>query len=252
MFGVLTHGGKRNLVRAEGALDGNAVDFLRARPALGSSQDDHRPRWARAVFIRAGLFVVFSYLRIAAIESCREKLVHDIGVVPFDKIGTVAMALEERGQFFVTGACHHGGTGDFITVEMQNRQYGPVSYGIQKLDTLPTSFERAGFGLAIADNASHDQVRIVEGCSEGVDQRVAEFASLMHRVRCMRSAMTGDTARRGKRAEEKTHAVNVLSNLRMNLGVSSFKIRTSVQRGSSVAGARDVDNVCIRVADQAV
>ena len=40
---VFTNRGERDLVRAEGAFDGDSIHFLRTCPALWGAQDDHRP-----------------------------------------------------------------------------------------------------------------------------------------------------------------------------------------------------------------
>src|ERR1700676_795484 len=74
----------------------------------------------------------------------------------------------------------------------------------------------------------------------------------MHGVRCMRSAVTGDASGRGKRTKEKTHTVDVLRNLRMHVGIRPLEVGASVKRRPSVAGSRDVNNIRIGFADQAV
>src|ERR1700680_3422554 len=74
----------------------------------------------------------------------------------------------------------------------------------------------------------------------------------MHGVWRMRSAVTGDASGRGKRTKEKAHTVDVLGNLRMHVGIRSFEVRASVKRRPSVAGSRDVNNICIGFADQPV
>ncbi len=43
VLGIGLHLGQRHLMRAEGPLDRQAVDHLRARPALGRAQDDRGP-----------------------------------------------------------------------------------------------------------------------------------------------------------------------------------------------------------------
>ena len=75
----------------------------------------------------------------------------------------------------------NGRIGDFVAVEMQDRQNGPVACRIEKLITVPTGGERPRFGLAVANNAGNDQVRVIEGGTEGVAQAVAKFASFVDR-----------------------------------------------------------------------
>ena len=68
----------------------------------------------------------------------------------------------------------------------------------------------------------------------------------------MRPAVTRDASGRGKRTKQKPHAVDVLRNFRMHVGVSSFEIRAGVQRRPAVAGTRNINNICVRFADQPV
>lgn len=61
---------------------------------------------------------------------------------------------------------------------------------------MPRGRERPGLRLAVADHASHDQARIVEGGAESVHQRVTQLAALMDRARRLGRDMAGDAARK--------------------------------------------------------
>src|SRR5580704_16662839 len=185
-------------MRAEGAFDGQTIHFFRASPALRSAQNDHGPAWSRISWsvYRSRFFLDFSYAAVAAIQSAREKLVHDFRVVAFNEIGGVAKTFIQGDKFFVAGARLDCGAGDFVTVQVQDGEHGPISRRIQKLDALPTSFERASLSFAIADDASHDQIRIVERRSQSVDQRIAQFSAFMHGVRRMRPTMARNSSGR--------------------------------------------------------
>src|ERR1700683_2122060 len=100
------HSRKRNLMRAEFALNRNTIHFLRTCPAFRGAQNDHRPRLPRELFICPSFLLGFPYARVAAIERTREKLVHLFGLVPFHENRRVAMPREERTQFFVARARH--------------------------------------------------------------------------------------------------------------------------------------------------
>ena len=54
--------------------------------------------------------------------------------------------------------------------------------------------QRAGLGLAVADDAGDDQVRVVEGRAVGVRQRVAELAALVDRAGRLGRDVAGDAA----------------------------------------------------------
>ncbi len=57
---------------------------------------------------------------------------------------------------------------DLVTVQMEDRQDGPVADRIQELVRMPGGRKRAGLGLAVADHAGDDQVRVVECGAVGV------------------------------------------------------------------------------------
>src|ERR1700730_10062990 len=142
MFRILADGGKRNLVRTECALDWHTINFFRACPALRSAQDDHRPRLLMLVFTcpslsGPGILLNISYARVAAIESTREQLVHDFGIVAFNEIRCVAKPFVKGDKFCITRASRDRGAGDLVTIEVQNRQHRSISRWIQELDALP-------------------------------------------------------------------------------------------------------------------
>src|SRR5271154_1587602 len=144
MVGIFTNSRERNLMSSECTLDRYSIYFFRAGPALRRPQNDHRPQLPRLVFAAsicsASALLNFPYLRITTIKGGCEQLVHRLGVVPLHKIRTVAMPFIERGQFVVTGASHDRRPGDFIAVQMENRQHRSISRRIQKFDALPASF----------------------------------------------------------------------------------------------------------------
>src|SRR5450432_1658974 len=241
MLRVLAHSGNRDLMRAECALDRHAVHFFWTSPTFWGAQDDHGPRRPGLVFlfvwIAPKLLLDLPYAREAVIECGSEELMHAFGIVSFYKVRGVALPFVERRKFFVTGATHDCRAGEFVAIQVQDGQHGSVPRRIQKLDALPASFKRAGFGFAIADHASHNQVGIVESRPKGMYQGITQFAAFMHRVRGMRAAVAGDAAGSRKRAKKKTHAVDVLRNLRMDVGISPFQVGTGVERWPSVARA---------------
>ena len=167
-------------------------------------------------------------------------------------MGSVAEAFVKGGEFRITGAGGDGGAGNFVAVEVQDGENRAVARGIQKFDALPTAFERAGFGFTIADDAGDDEFGIVEGGSEGVDERVAEFAAFVHRVGRVRAAVAGYSAWGGKRAEEEAHAVEILGDFGMHFGVGAFQVGAGVHGGAAVARAGDENNVGIALAEQAI
>ena len=82
----------------------------------------------------------------------------------------VAVAAQQLGQFLAADASQHRRIGDLETIEMKDRKNRAIARRVQKLVGVPTGGQRAGFRLAIADDAGDDQIRIVEGSAIGVGQ----------------------------------------------------------------------------------
>ena len=67
---------------------------------------------------------------------------------------------------------------------------------------MPARRERAGLGLAVADDARDEQVGVVERRPERVRERVAELAALVDRAGRLRRGVARDAARERELAEE--------------------------------------------------
>ena len=74
---------------------------------------------------------------------------------------------------------------------------------------MPGRRERAGLGLAVADDAGDDQVGIVECGAIGVHQRVAELAALVDRARRFRRGMARNAAGKRELPEQLAQAVGI-------------------------------------------
>ena len=59
---------------------------------------------------------------------------------------------------------------------------------------MPARGKRPGLGLAVADHARDDQIRVVEGGAVGVHQRIAQLAALVDRPWCLRGDVAGHSA----------------------------------------------------------
>lgn len=110
----------------------------------------------------------------------------------------MAQPSEEVTDLLVAHAPEHGGVGDLVAVEMQDRQHRAVMRGIQKLVRMPGRRERPGFGFAVTDDAGDNQVGIVERGAIGMDQRVAE-ARRLHGSSPASQAPRGSECHRGRR-----------------------------------------------------
>ena len=72
---------------------------------------------------------------------------------------------------------------------MTARPWSPVEVevklesGLDQLDDVMTGY------LAIADDAGHDQIRIVENCAKGMAQRITQLTPFVDRARTLRRRM---------------------------------------------------------------
>ena len=144
---------------------------------------------------------------------------HNFRVVALNKVGLIASTHIESLQVGVTGASLSGRPRDLVPIEMKDWQNRAVSHRIEEVDRLPASFQRAGLGLAIADDAGDNQIRIVEGRAEGVNQRVTKLSALVHGVRDVRPAVARHAARGRELAEHQPQAVFIVCDLWVNLSV---------------------------------
>ena len=117
---------------------------------------------------------------------------------------------------------------------------------------MPARRQRPGLGLAVADDAGDDEVRVVEGRAIGVRQRVAEFAALVDRARRLRRDMARNAAGERELVEEPLHPLLVLRHVGIDLAVGSLEIGVGDQPRAAVAGAGDVDHVEVELLDQPV
>jgi hypothetical protein len=85
---------------------------------------------------------------------------------------------------------------------MQDRQHHAVGGRIEELVGVPGRGQRAGFRLAIADDAGDDEIGIVEHRPEGMAERIAELAALMDGAGAFRRGVAGNTAGKGELLEE--------------------------------------------------
>ncbi len=190
----LSHVVDGHLVGPPGVLDGTSVNFLRTGPALGAAQDDHGPDGSDRRPAGAGLALDALDLVDDLVEGRGHELVHRLRVIALDEARGPAVAAEEALELLPGDAGQHRRVGDLVTVEMEDRQNGPIRGRIEELVAVPAGREGPGLGLAVADDAADQEIRVVEGRAEGVGQRVAELAALVDRARRFGRDVTGDAA----------------------------------------------------------
>jgi hypothetical protein len=178
--------------------------------------------------------------------------VHGLGLVTADPVHDVPVALEQRRQLAVGDARGNRRVGDLVTVQVQDREDGAVGARVEELVRVPGGGERAGLGLAVADDAADEQVGVVECGPVGMGERVAELAALVDRARRLGRDVRGDPARERELPEEPSQAVRVPGDVRVDLGVGALEVGVRDRRRAAVAGAHYVDRVQVPVTDRAV
>ena len=181
MLEVVLDAGDRHLVGAEGPLHGLSVDDLGPRPALRGPQHQGRP---------AGTAVDAPHPRgrldlpdppMAGVQRRGEGLVDTEGFVALDEEDLVPVARDQLPDLLVGRSPEHGRARDLVAIQVENGQNRAVPGWVEEADSLPAAFERSRLGLAVADHGGDDEIWVVEGGAEGMDQHVAELATLVDR-----------------------------------------------------------------------
>ncbi len=131
--------------------------------ALGRPQHVHRPRRTVGDATRAGA-VLIALMSASAVSSVAAiHLMHGVGIAALDKIWRIAIAAEQRFELFVANPRQHGGTGNLVPVEMQDRKHSAVANRVEKLvGNASSSPAHTSFGFAVANHAGHHEVGVVE------------------------------------------------------------------------------------------
>ena len=253
MLGIFPDVRQRHLVGAERAFDLQAIDHIRSGPSLGRAQDDHRPlRPPDRPCTPTGPLLDRADLRVARGERGREARVHVHRIVALEEVGLVAVTGHQTDDLLVGAPTQHRGAGDLVAVQMQDRQHRAVSRGVQKMNPLPRARQWSRLGLAVADHGDHEEVGIVEGGAEGVNEHVAELAALVDRSRRRDAHVAGHAARRRELPEEPMHAGAVPGDARVHLRVRAFEVHVRQDRRSAMARAGEVDHVGVALDDEPI
>ena len=133
----LTHIRHRHLMGAECTGAGFAIDLWRSRPALGRPQDDHGPTLSPLEPVGAGVMLNLTNAGNRSIQRFRHLLVHRYRILSFHEPGCIAVTDEQRFKLVMRDPRQHGWTSDLVSVQVQDRQHGPIVHGIEKLVGVP-------------------------------------------------------------------------------------------------------------------
>ena len=191
MAGVAAHLAHRHLMRAPVAFFPLAVDLLGTGPALRRAHDDHRPDRAFGKSILPRVSLDATDFADHCFERSRHELMHRARLMPFDKMRRISVSTKKQFKLLVADPRQHCRIGDFIAVEMQDRQHGAVAHRVQKLVGMPARRKRSRLRFAITDNRGHNEVGIVEGRAEGMRKRVTKLATFVDRAGVSGAAWLG-------------------------------------------------------------
>src|SRR5580704_6521722 len=136
-------------------------------------------------------------------------------------------------------------TGELEPIEMKDRKNCTIARRIEELVGVPARGERAGFRLAVADDAGDNQIRIVEGRAICMEEGIAEFAPLMDRPRCFRRDMDGNAVWPGELSKQPLQPVSAALDIRIAFGIGPFQVAMRYQPRPAMTGADDIDHVQI-------
>src|SRR6185437_8168926 len=139
-------------------------------------------------------------------------------------------------QFLGRDPRRDGRVCDFIPVQMKNGQHFSIANRIQELVGMERAHKRAGFGFAVPDYDSNDQIRIIKRCPECVRHAITEFSALMDGSGSFWSGVAADAAWERELLKELAHAIDVFALVWVDLRVRSFEIGIRKWCGSSVSG----------------
>src|SRR6266849_9102133 len=107
---------------------------------------------------------------------------------------------------------------------MEDREHTAIPSWVEKLVPVPTGGERPSLGLAVADDASDNQVRVIEGGAISMAQRVPKFTALVNAAGRFRGDVAGDAAGEAELLEQLLHAFGILADVRVDLAIGAFQI----------------------------
>ena len=164
----------------------------------------------------------------------------------------VSVSAHQALQLGMRNSREHGGIGDLVAVEVQDRKHRAIGGGVEEFIGVPAGCQRSSLSLAIANDASDDQVGIVEGSAKRMDERIAKFATLVNGSGRLRRYVAGYAIGPTELAEQALDAVPILLDVRIDFGVGAFKVGIGDQSRTAVSRTDDVHHVEVALANDAV
>jgi hypothetical protein len=252
VFRVGPYSAQWHLVGPEGSFDQNAVDRMWARPSLRSAQHDRGPACVCRRTTVAGSSLDEPNLLVRVAQDAQQLGKYDAGIGSRHDDRLPTLTVQEVDDVLVAAAPEDGRPGDLGTVEIENRQDGPVSACVEKCGKLPRTSQWSGLGLAVADDAGDRQIWTIEGGAARMHQRIPELTALVDAPRRLDTDVARNPARSGELTAQPSDSVGVRPDVRVDLGIRSFEVRRRDQCRSTVAGPGDVQPIGVGVLDVSV
>lgn len=151
-------------------------------PQLGTLEDFQRlVMKARelGIDIALDIFLYFMDLLHHFIQRRCHSLMHQVRHVSLNKVWRPPVAAKQLLQFLAGNAGKQRRVGNFVAVEMQDRQHGAIGYRIQKLVRMPSGGKRPCFSFSVSNDASDNEIGVVEYSPERMAERITQLASLV-------------------------------------------------------------------------
>src|SRR5687767_12748135 len=117
---------------------------------------------------------------------------------------------------------------------------------------MPACRQRPGLGLAIADDATDQQLGIVERSAVGVCESVTELATLVNGAWHLGCHVATDASREREQTKQPVHSLRILRDIRIDLAPRAFEPGVGHGRGTAMPGAHDDDGVLIPRSNYAI
>ncbi len=235
-----------------GPFHGKAVDLGGAGPALGGTQNDHRPAGPLRLPLLAGGALNSGDTVRGGVHGLGHRAVDGGRLVSGDVDGLVSVSLEEFVEFGLRKTGQHGGIGDLVAVEVQDRQDGTVPHGVQELVRVPGGGQRPRLRLTVTDDTGDQQAGVVEGGTVGVREGVSEFPALVDGAGRLRGHVAGDASGERELPEQPGHPGGVPGDVRVGLRVRPFQPGIGHHGGAAVTGPPDAEGFQPPGADESV
>ena len=162
---------------------------------------------------------------------------HGHGLRALNEDWRPAQATEEAFELVVGNPAQDRWVGDFVAVEVQDRQHRPIAGRVDEFVDVPARRERTGFGFPVAHAGNGDQFRVVENGAAGVGEHIAELTAFMDRAGGFGRAMAADMPGEREHFEELAQPFFVHRLVGVALAVAAIDIDRTTHAWCAVAWA---------------